>query len=68
MGYPSNIETRKMPKNQQKAELESLQRKDQSIELEMTSLQTQVTSWEAEYKKLESAVEESAKNSAPKYC
>ncbi len=53
---------------QQKAELETLQRKDQSIELEMTSLQTQLSCWEAEYKNLDSAVNEAAKSSAPKYC
>lgn len=53
---------------QEKAELETLQRKDQSIELEMTSLQTQLSSWEAEYNNLDKAVSEAAKNSAPKYC
>ncbi len=51
----------------QKAEMEALQRKDQAIDLQMTSLNTQLETWNAEYSNLEKAVSESAKNSAPQY-
>ena len=45
----------------------TLQRKDQAIDLQMTSLNTQLETWNAEYSNLEKAVSESAKNSAPQY-
>ena len=51
----------------QRAEMEALQRTDQSLDLQMTSLNTQLETWNAEYNNLDKAVTDAAKNSAPKY-